>query len=110
MCIDLDISADHPSNVKQIGTFAVGKAFSKMGQQFIVDDWTLDIHQIVNMVNAFYFPDLNEFIVAAGFLQDSNYDYFRPMYLNFGSIGWVVGHEIIHGFDSRGRNFDKNGK
>ena len=86
------------------------KYFSKLGQKWTSDSWTDDFHQIVNDVNAFYHPWLNQFVVAAGYLQGINYDYYRPMYLNFAIIGNTIGHEIIHGFDSNGRNYDKNGK
>ena len=48
--------------------------------------------------------------IPAGYLQDFNYDSERPMYLNFATTATTIGHEIIHGFDNNGRNFDENGK
>ncbi|XP_035220511.1 neprilysin-2-like, partial [Stegodyphus dumicola] len=46
---------------------------------------------------------------SAGILQDPLFSNDRPQYLNFPAIGNVIGHEIVHGFDDLGRQFDKNG-
>ena len=96
--------------MKEIGRFLANKAFSKMGQKYDSNAWTDEFHQIVNEVNAFYHRYLNQFVIAAAYLQGVYYGYDRPMYLNFGASGTTIGHEIIHGFDSNGRNYDKNGK
>ena len=53
---------------------------------------------------------MNEMRFPAGFLQGIYYNSQRPQYLNFGGIGSLVGHEMTHGFDRQGRNFDEEGK
>ncbi|CAF0711928.1 unnamed protein product [Brachionus calyciflorus] len=61
------------------------------------------------VVNAFYSPYANQICFPAGILQGPFYDANNPNYLNYGGIGSVIGHEITHGFDDRGRLHDKNG-
>lgn len=48
-------------------------------------------------------------VVPAGILQPPFYHRYFPRSLNYGGIGVVIGHEITHGFDDKGRLFDKNG-
>ncbi|XP_021346508.1 endothelin-converting enzyme homolog [Mizuhopecten yessoensis] len=60
-------------------------------------------------VNAYYTPTKNEIVLPAGVLQAPFYDASYPMSLNFGAIGVVMGHELTHGFDDQGREYDKNG-
>uniref|UniRef100_A0A0M3IQZ3 Peptidase_M13 domain-containing protein n=1 Tax=Ascaris lumbricoides TaxID=6252 RepID=A0A0M3IQZ3_ASCLU len=61
------------------------------------------------LVNAFYSPNTNEIIFPAGILQPVFYDKHFPHSMNFGGIGVVIGHEITHGFDDRGRLYDNLG-
>uniref|UniRef100_A0AC35U4W4 Neprilysin n=1 Tax=Rhabditophanes sp. KR3021 TaxID=114890 RepID=A0AC35U4W4_9BILA len=61
------------------------------------------------LVNAFYSPNTNEIIFPAGILQPVFYDKHFPSSMNFGGIGVVIGHEITHGFDDRGRLYDSVG-
>nr|XP_015841526.1 membrane metallo-endopeptidase-like 1 isoform X4 [Peromyscus maniculatus bairdii] len=61
------------------------------------------------VVNAFYSPNRNQIVFPAGILQPPFFSKEQPQSLNFGGIGMVIGHEITHGFDDNGRNFDKNG-
>jgi len=60
-------------------------------------------------VNAYYNPPNNEIVFPAAILQPTFYDPNQPQALNFGAIGVVIGHEMTHGFDDQGRQYDKNG-
>uniref|UniRef100_A0A8B9HR43 Endothelin-converting enzyme 1 n=1 Tax=Astyanax mexicanus TaxID=7994 RepID=A0A8B9HR43_ASTMX len=61
------------------------------------------------VVNAFYSPNRNQIVFPAAILQPPFYSKDQLQALNFGGIGMVIGHEITHGFDDNGRNFDKDG-
>ncbi|CAF0965181.1 unnamed protein product [Adineta ricciae] len=61
------------------------------------------------VVNAFYTPSRNQISFPAGILQTPFFHKDAPKYLNYGGIGAVIGHEITHGFDDNGRQFDKDG-
>ncbi|UJR20406.1 hypothetical protein I4U23_023537 [Adineta vaga] len=61
------------------------------------------------IVNAFYEPSTNAISFPAAILQMPYFNKFAPKYLNYGGIGMVIGHEITHGFDDDGRQYDKNG-
>ncbi|WZH43404.1 Endothelin-converting enzyme 2 [Fusarium acuminatum] len=59
--------------------------------------------------NAYYSPPQNEIALLAGYLQAPLFDVGYPDYVNFGGAGVVVGHEITHGFDTQGYQYDKTG-
>ncbi|XP_076179809.1 neprilysin-4 isoform X3 [Ptiloglossa arizonensis] len=61
------------------------------------------------VVNAYYSRSKNRIMFPAGILQPPFYHRHFPRSLNFGGIGVVIGHEITHGFDNKGRLFDKDG-
>lgn len=61
------------------------------------------------IVNAFYEPSTNAISFPAGILQMPFFNKDAPKYLNYGGIGMVIGHEITHGFDDDGRQYDKAG-
>lgn len=61
------------------------------------------------VVNAFYNPSANEMVFPSGILQGVFYEHGIPRSLNFGAIGMVVGHEMTHGFDDTGSQFDADG-
>ncbi|HET8934841.1 MAG TPA: M13 family metallopeptidase [Polyangiales bacterium] len=61
-------------------------------------------------VNAYYDPQLNEMCFPAGILQPPFYDVKSSVPVNFGAIGMVVGHELTHGFDDQGAQYDGGGK
>ncbi|XP_075730685.1 membrane metallo-endopeptidase-like 1 isoform X2 [Rhipicephalus microplus] len=61
------------------------------------------------VVNALYRPTTNEMMYPSGILQGAFYQHGLPRSLNFGAIGGVVGHEMTHGFDDKGSQFDADG-
>ncbi|XP_073816648.1 M13 family metallopeptidase neprilysin 4 isoform X2 [Musca autumnalis] len=61
------------------------------------------------IVNAYYSRNKNQIMFPAGILQPPFYHRHFPRALNFGGIGVVIGHELTHGFDDKGRLFDRNG-
>jgi putative endopeptidase len=60
-------------------------------------------------VNAYYEPSLNEIVFPAGILQPPFFNKEATDPVNFGAMGMVVGHELTHGFDDQGRQFDAKG-
>jgi endothelin-converting enzyme/putative endopeptidase len=60
-------------------------------------------------VNAYYEPALNEIVFPAGILQPPMFGRGLPRAVNYGAIGVVMGHEVTHGFDDEGRQFDASG-
>ncbi|XP_050041864.2 neprilysin-1-like [Dermacentor andersoni] len=62
------------------------------------------------VVNAFYNPGANEMVFPAGILRDSFYQHGLPESVNYGAIGTIIGHEMIHGFDNTGKKFDEDGR
>ncbi|KAF7729759.1 hypothetical protein EC973_003837 [Apophysomyces ossiformis] len=61
-------------------------------------------------VNAYFNPVFNEIVFPAGILQKPFFSTDYPEYLNYGGIGTVMGHELTHGFDNNGRQFDGDGR
>lgn len=69
------------------------------------DDWG----QAPYVVNAFYYPEENRFLLPAGILRPPFYDPAASLATNYGAIGATIGHEFCHAFDSEGRQYDKEG-
>ena len=81
--------------------------WSKLREKVDKTDWKR--HAAPAVVNAFYSPIENSIQFPAGILQGTFFNNDRPKYMNYGGIGWVIGHEITHGFDDQGRQFDDEG-
>lgn len=60
-------------------------------------------------VNAYYYAEMNELCIPLGFLKKPFYSPDAPFIENLAGLGNIMGHEIAHGFDEEGRNFDENG-
>lgn len=87
--------------------FGTDYSFSKLREPVNKTDWIT--HSRPAVVNAFYNSLENSIQFPAGILQHNFFSNDRPRYMNYGAIGFVIGHEITHGFDDQGRQFDKNG-
>ncbi|ODM96912.1 Membrane metallo-endopeptidase-like 1 [Orchesella cincta] len=98
---------DYLMNVLNLTKFGTEYAYKKLREQVNKTDWIS--HGRPAVVNAFYAPLENSIQFPAGILQGIFYDNDRPRYMNYGAIGWVIGHEISHGFDDQGRQFDSDG-
>ncbi|KAI5709965.1 hypothetical protein M8J76_016122 [Diaphorina citri] len=104
--LNLNITKDHfLENIFNLLKFDAYQNLQKLRQPVNKDQWTTD----PAIVNAFYNPNKNEIVLPAGILQPLFYSQSFPKSLNFGGIGVVIGHEITHGFDDKGRQFDKDG-
>jgi len=94
-------------NALNMTVFGTNYAFSKLREKVNKTDWVR--HGRPAVVNAFYSPLENSIQFPAGILQGIFFSSDRPKYMNYGAIGWVIGHEITHGFDDQGRQFDEEG-
>ncbi|HEV3512183.1 MAG TPA: M13 family metallopeptidase [Candidatus Sulfotelmatobacter sp.] len=93
------------NNVAQASSFEFERWVAKIGKPVDRSEWTMTPPTI----NAYYDPQLNTINFPAGILQPPFFDPQRDDAVNFGAIGMVIGHEIIHGFDDEGRKFDAQG-
>jgi membrane metallo-endopeptidase-like protein 1 len=94
-------------NVRNLRIWSTDYAFGQLRKPNKRGDWKK--HARAAVVNAYYNSLENSIEFPAGILQGAFFDAERPNYMNFGAIGYVIGHEITHGFDDRGRQFDKDG-
>ena len=103
---NLNIEKDsYWANIKRASTFAVEEMLAKAGKPVDIDEW----HMTPQTVNAYYNPTTNEICFPAGILQYPFFDMNADDAFNYGAIGVVIGHEMTHGFDDQGRQFDKEG-
>ena len=93
------------SNISQASSTEFERWVAKIGKPVDRSEWTMTPPTI----NAYYDPQLNTINFPAGILQPPFFDPDKDDAVNFGAIGMVIGHEIIHGFDDQGRKFDAHG-
>ena len=93
------------ANAKRAKEFARNEMMSKLGKPVDRKEWQLTPQTI----NAYYNPTTNEICFPAGILQKPFFDMNADDACNYGAIGVVIGHEMTHGFDDQGRQFDKDG-
>jgi len=92
-------------NVLNGNAFLIRRELDKIGNGANKNEWLMTPQS----VNAYYNPSMNEIVFPAGILQPPFFDNEAPEALNYGAIGAVIGHEISHGFDDQGSQFDSRG-
>jgi len=102
----LDIQrGPYVENVFRAATFEFHRDLNKVGKPVDRNEWGMT----PPTVNAYYNPQLNEIVFPAGILQPPFFDFQADDALNYGAIGSVIGHEMTHGFDDEGSQFDGQG-
>jgi predicted metalloendopeptidase len=96
---------DLVGNVHRAGEFNYNWNLSKLGKPVDRDEWGMT----PQTVNAYYNPELNEIVFPAAMLQPPFFDAEADDAANYGAIGAVIGHEISHGFDDQGAQYDGDG-
>jgi len=103
----LPVSADDlVGNVRAVASFQVDRELGKIGRPIDRDEWFMTPQTI----NAYYNPGFNEIVFPAAILQFPFFDASRDAAANYGAIGAVIGHEIGHGFDDQGSQYDGDGR
>lgn len=102
----LDIKKDsYWANVLRSNVFEYDYMLAKNGKPVDKTEWMMT----PQTVNAYYNPTTNEICFPAGILQYPFFDMKADDAFNYGAIGVVIGHEMTHGFDNHGRQYDKDG-
>ncbi|XP_072755626.1 endothelin-converting enzyme 1-like [Anoplolepis gracilipes] len=101
----LTVTWEYLESVLNILKYETKRMLNNLGKPVDKDQWLME----PTVVNAYYNPSSNEFVITAAIAQDPVYDKTRPIYLNYGAVGVVIGHEVNHGFDNMGSKYDKDG-
>ncbi|WP_311196826.1 M13 family metallopeptidase [Rugamonas apoptosis] len=96
---------DLVGNVLRATEFAYERQLAKLGQPIDREEWGMT----PQTVNAYYNPEMNEIVFPAAILQPPFFDADADDAVNYGAIGAVIGHEISHGFDDQGAQYDGDG-
>ncbi|MCB1561331.1 MAG: M13 family metallopeptidase [Xanthomonadales bacterium] len=103
---DLDIRAnDYLGNAIRASAFEHQFQMAKIGKPVDRSEWGMS----PQTVNAYYNPQMNEIVFPAAILQPPFFDALADPALNYGGIGAVIGHEMLHGYDDQGSQFDAKG-
>ncbi|HXU68529.1 MAG TPA: M13 family metallopeptidase [Polyangia bacterium] len=102
----LEIGHDsYLANAMHAEEFEVKRQLAKIGKPVDRNEWLMS----PPTVNAYYDPSMNEMVFPAGILQPPFFNRAAVKPVNYGAIGMVMGHELTHGFDDQGRQFDAKG-
>ncbi|WP_243316868.1 M13 family metallopeptidase [Geothrix paludis] len=96
---------DFFGNVRRAAAFRVHENLTKLGKPIDRTEWGMT----PPTVNAYYSPTMNEIVFPAGILQPPFFDAKADDAVNYGALGYVIGHEMTHGFDDSGSQFDAEG-
>lgn len=96
---------DYFANVRAASRFELRRTLSKIGKPLDRGEWFMS----PQTVNAYYSPALNEIVFPAGILQPPFFDFSADDAVNYGAMGAVIGHEMMHGFDDSGSQYDAEG-
>jgi putative endopeptidase len=96
---------DLAGNVRRARAFEYARELGKLGKPVDRDEWFMT----PQTVNAYYNPSLNEIVFPASVLQPPFFDLAADDAINYGAIGAIIGHEISHGFDDSGSQYDGDG-
>jgi putative endopeptidase len=99
------VRGDLVGNSERANAFEHHRQLAKIGKPVDRGEWLMTPPQ----VNAYYNPQNNEIVFPAGILQPPFFDKAMDDGVNYGAIGGVIGHEMSHGFDDQGSQFDKSG-
>lgn len=102
---NLQVGASLYDNILQIRKWRFEENLAKQGKPVDKEEWGMS----PQTVNAYYSPLNNEIVFPAAILQAPFYDYKADVAVNFGGIGAVIGHELSHGFDDSGSQYDGDG-
>ncbi len=96
---------DYLDNAQATALFELNRQLAKVGKPVDRNEWEMS----ASTVNAYYEPQTNTINFPAGILQPPFYDEKADYAVNIGATGGAVGHEMTHGFDDEGRQFDAKG-
>jgi endothelin-converting enzyme/putative endopeptidase len=99
------VPGDLVGNARRAAAFETDRQLHKIGSPVDRDEWFM----LPQMVNAYYNPGTNEICFPAGILEKPFFDPRADAAENYGGIGAVIGHEVGHGFDDQGSQYDENG-
>ena len=103
--LTIDPSKSYYENLRDASVWATKDNLEKYGKPVDREEWGMT----PQTVNAYYNPTTNEICFPAAILQPPFYNPDADDAVNYGAIGVVIGHEMTHGFDDQGRQFDKDG-
>lgn len=99
------VADDYLGNANRAAAFEVKRQAARIGKPVDKSEWEMT----PPTVNAYFNPLYNEIVFPAGILQPPFFDISMDDAVNYGAIGAVIGHEITHGYDDEGRQFDADG-